>query len=304
VFVIICVAGVGGSAVARPIGIAGRIVFDARPDARDAIGWQLFVGELATGRVARLVQIDGTVSPSWSPDGSEVAYERAQSFARCDSLACAQIWRVSASGERRGRLTSRARRSESPDWGSTGRIAFVRWLPSPGAAIETEIFTIESEPGGSPRRGLRRLTRSRGEDDDPAWSPDGQQIAFSSGRSGNSEIYVMDADGTNVRRLTNTRPADEYSPAWSPDAMRIAFWRRTPEGDTIVVVNVDGAGERRLTVPREGATSPVWSPDGEYIAYVGQGEIRVMTATGGGKRKLIDGPYSEPSELDWVSSGQ
>jgi Tol biopolymer transport system component len=305
--IVICVAGPGGSAPARPVGIAGTIVFDARPDARDAFGWQLFVGELATGRVERLVRIEGTVSPSWSPAGSELVYERAQSFARCDSPACAQAWRVDAKGERRRRLTSQLRRSESPDWGSTGRIAFVRWLPTPGAELETEIFTIESEPGGSPRRGLRRLTKSRGEDDDPAWSPDSRQIAFSSGRGGNFEIYVMDGDGANVRRLTNTRTADEYGPAWSPDGTRIAFWRRNGGIDAIVVVNVDGSGERRLSAPRESARSPGWSPGGEYIAYIrdtstlDQAEIWVMTAAGSGKRKLIDGPYSEPSELDWVS---
>jgi Tol biopolymer transport system component len=119
------------------------------------------------------VKIDGTVSPSWSPDGSEVVYERAQSIARCDSLACAQVWRVDLTGAHRRRLTSQLRRSESPDWGSKGRIAFVRWLPSPAATIETDIFTIESELGASPRRGLRHLTSARGEDADPAWSADG-----------------------------------------------------------------------------------------------------------------------------------
>ena len=56
-----------------------------------------------------------------------------------------------------------------------------------------------------------RLTNDRADDSHPAWSPDGSRIAFTSGRHGNSEIYVMDADGSNQTRLTNN-PAEELGP--------------------------------------------------------------------------------------------
>jgi Tol biopolymer transport system component len=190
------------------------------------------------------------------------------------------------------------RRSESPDWASTGRIAFVRLFPT-----ETEIYSLESNG-----HDLRRLTHTRGEDDDPAWSGDGQHIAFSSDRAGNFEIYVMNADGGDLRRVTTSRGADEYGPAWSPDGTRIAFWRRKDDGDSIVVINSDGTNEHTISGRRRDTEFPAWSPDGESIAYVRDDEsldmahIWVMRSDGSEKHKLIDGPFSEPMELDWTQA--
>jgi TolB protein len=63
--------------------------------------------------------------------------------------------------------------------------------------------------------GQVNLTNSAGNDDQPAWSPDGTKLAFRSDRDGNSEIYVMNSDGSDAIRLTND-PADDGSPAWRP----------------------------------------------------------------------------------------
>ncbi|MDP9222498.1 MAG: hypothetical protein M3P18_01315 [Actinomycetota bacterium] len=273
---------------------------------RGAYGWQLFVANLDSGRVRRLLRRDGAVWPSWSPDASEVVYEQADSEGRCDSPACADIWRINARGKHPRRLTSLSRRSESPDWSRTGKIVYVRWFEMDDQ-IETDIYTIESDG-----RGVRRLTDTKGEDDDPAWSADGQRIAFSSDREGRFEIYLMNADGSDQHRLTNTENADEYGPSWSPDGTRIAFWRRTDgsEFDSIVAANADGTGERTLSGRRESAISPVWSPDGQHIAYIKDtddldvADIWVMRADGREKRKLIDGPFSEPSRLDWTATSR
>ena len=132
--------------------------------------------------------------------------------------------------------------------------------------------------------------------DQPARSPDGTRIAFSSVRDWNREIYVMDADGGNPVNLTRDDAYDS-GPAWSPDGQRIAFERSGGggRGPQIFVMNADGSGVERLTHEPEAAwgVSPAWSPDGSSIACTcGQGAdegIFIMDPAGGGLRLLSDG---------------
>ena len=99
---------------------------------------------------------------------------------------------------------------------------------------------------------------------DPAWSPDGTQIAFSSRRGGTFDIFVMSADGTGSQRLTTTREDDSH-PTWSPDGRRIAFARGQP--NDIYVMSTDGSDVRRISDPDVDEFEPGWSPDGRWIAY-------------------------------------
>ena len=80
---------------------------------------------------------------------------------------------------------------------------------------------------------------------DPAWSPDGRKIAFLNGRDGNSEVYVMNANGSGQRNLTRN-PGNDADPAWSPDGRKIAFVSNRDGNDEIYVMNADGSGQRRL----------------------------------------------------------
>ncbi len=111
-----------------------------------------------------------------------------------------------------------------------------------------------------------RLTRDQGQDDFPAWSPDGRRIAFSSNRSGNYEIYVLGVDGGNPIRLTRNA-ADDADPKWSPDGRRIAFVSDRSGNHDIYVMNADGTGVRQLTTNPTGDGSPAWSPDGRSIVF-------------------------------------
>lgn len=101
----------------------------------------------------------------------------------------------------------------------------------------------------------------------PDWSPDGSRIVFvESQRRGGGELSLMDADGSNIRRLTAT-PAEEGMPAWSPDGSRIAFVR----DGSLWVMDADGTGQVRLLQPgdpRVYEAYPSWSPDGTKIAFV------------------------------------
>jgi Tol biopolymer transport system component len=117
-----------------------------------------------------------------------------------------------------------------------------------------------------------RLTKEKGDpssprglffQDQPAWSPDGNSIAFVSRRDGRSHIYVSRADGTDTVRLTSGA-ADDSRPAWSPDGREIALAR----SGQLWIVPFFGGNARRVTHRLGGdAADPAWSPDGKLIAY-------------------------------------
>jgi Tol biopolymer transport system component len=115
---------------------------------------------------------------------------------------------------------------------------------------------------------VQRLTNSNGDDDQPAWSPDGTHIAFISGRSGTYEVYTMNADGSNVVRRTFTGNFCD-NPTWSPDGTRLAYSMQT-NGSNNVSLWVVGAtsGSPLLLFNGKGLNfGPAWSPDGTKIAF-------------------------------------
>jgi len=135
---------------------------------------------------------------------------------------------------------------------------------------------------------LRRLTDDATTFDvSPAWSPDGSQIAFSRGPElGPSHLFVMDADGTDVRQLTQGSGSDRNA-AWSPDGRRIAFARSGNFGYEVYVMDADGSSVTAVTsVAVESAPYPAWSPDGSQIALDVDGAIYVMSVDGTGLRRL------------------
>jgi hypothetical protein len=142
-----------------------------------------------------------------------------------------------------------------------------------------------------------RLTNNSANDYTSAWSPDGTEIAFSSDRDGNYEIYVMNADGSDQIRLTNNSANDRF-PAWSPDGTEIAFSSDRDGDFEIYVMNADGSDQIRLTNNSANDDYPAWSPDGTKITFSsdrdGNHEIYVMNADGSDQIRLTNNPT-----LDW-----
>ncbi len=143
-----------------------------------------------------------------------------------------------------------------------------------------------------------RLTKERGDpataeglffQGEPAWSPDGERIAFVSLRDGRSHIYSMRFDGTETRRLTASRQNDEH-PSWSPDGKWIVFAR---EG-AIFRIRAGGGAARRIGKAPGSAGDPSYSPDGRFIAYdyrrpgLETRDLWVMKSDGTGARRLTD----------------
>jgi hypothetical protein len=124
-------------------------------------------------------------------------------------------------------------------------------------------------------------------DNHPAWSPDGSRIAFARGpEMGPGHIYVMEADGTDVRQLTQGSGSDR-NPAWSLDGARIAFARSGNLGFEVYVMDADGSNITAVTsLSAESAPSPSWSPDGSRIALDVNGAIHVVSVDGTGLQRL------------------
>jgi Tol biopolymer transport system component len=115
----------------------------------------------------------------------------------------------------------------------------------------------------------RKTLTSGGINNWPAYSPDGKHIAFCSSRDGDFDLYVMNADGTNVKRVVKLEGM-QARPCWSPDGKRLAFtWNRDGNYD-IHAVNLDGTDLVRLTDHAERDDYPTWHPDGKSIAFVGE----------------------------------
>jgi Tol biopolymer transport system component len=190
----------------------------------------------------------------------------------------------------------------SPD---AKKIAFQGTQVDSGPPVgPTDIFVINANGTGSPVQLTDTAFSERG----PAWSPDGTEIAFVSDQDGNQEIYVMDADGTNTRRLTFNAVSD-FSPAWSPDGSKIAFSSFRNGDAEIWVMNADGSTvEKNLTnSPDRPDLQPSWSPDGSKIAFDTNqfgGDVWVMNADGTGQRNLTPTNFAGEYEPAWSPSGR
>jgi serine/threonine-protein kinase len=146
---------------------------------------------------------------------------------------------------------------------------------------------------------VEQLTDHPADDFIPSWSPDGNEIAFYSFRHGTRDLFVMAADGAAETRLTND-PSQERYPDWSPDGNSLVFrGDKTGEDEIWLMSREDRSsswGEpRQLT--SDGGFSPRWSPDGQWIAYVGSGTLRLISPDGGPPLLLAEG---RTDIGDWV----
>ncbi|MWA01013.1 protein kinase [Actinomadura sp. LD22] len=189
------------------------------------------VADIAGGRV------------TWSPDGTRLAYMGGSGGTR-------QIYTVALATGAVTRLTDDGSAKDDPMWSSTGRIAF--WSKKDGAE---QIYTLDPD---HPSRAWTRLTKDGVRSVDPEWSPDGTKIAYTRGPSATSEIWVMNADGSNARALT-TGGLHDMDPGWSRNGRWLCYVRGPVAAPVIHAVRADGTGDRVLTPAGHVLGHPSWS---------------------------------------------
>ncbi|MDH4258339.1 MAG: Tol-Pal system beta propeller repeat protein TolB, partial [Candidatus Aminicenantes bacterium] len=120
----------------------------------------------------------------------------------------------------------------------------------------------------NPYEGTRKEVMSTGTNYAPSFSPDGKKLAFCSTiEEGNSEIYVANSDGTDIRRITFNNAIDT-SPAWSPNSREIAFTSDRGGTPQIYIMDAEGSNVRRVSFGGSYHDAPAWSPTGDRIIYV------------------------------------
>jgi hypothetical protein len=234
-------------------------------------------------------------NPHWSPDGSRIVFQYWENN-------WVNLYAINKDGSGFTRLTQVAADEDEADWSPDGtRIVFgrngaIHVMNADGSAVTR----LSDPPAGY-------------WDGRPDWSPDGTSIAFTRqlGPGNDPEaIFLMDADGSNVREVTTPAPIlgsgvpayKDGDPAWSPDGSVIAFHRVTDADGSyrIHIVSPDGTGLTDLTPGLDHwAMTPSWSPDGTRIVFYGGSQsIYTMNADGSGVTEI--GSESDPAWYpDW-----
>ncbi|HTY18837.1 MAG TPA: DPP IV N-terminal domain-containing protein [Myxococcota bacterium] len=213
-----------------------------------------------------------------------------------------EVWVMDADGGNQRQATRNRAINAFPSWtpdGSSILYMSYQYLRSP------HLFRLVRSGSERPGRLFESLDSKaavyRGVPD-----PSGQRIAAVVSVDGAPEIFVVDADGRNPRRLTHD-PAIDVSPTWSPDGKRIAFVSDRAGSPNIYVMNDDGSNVKRLTFDGGYNAAPAWSPDGRWIAYEvrvgGQFDIWLIDPEGQTNAPLVTHPKSDENPT-WAPDGR
>lgn len=232
------------------------IIFESNRDGN----WEIYIMNADGSHQKRLTRNDAEDRrPSWHPKGQKIIFESTRTGKNELyelALKTAKVKRIEVKGLKGSPIF--------PRYSNRGKhIAF-------GQAIsDTRSNIVITNTKG---KVVQTLADYGYRSTYPIWSENDQSILFFSRHETNNEddeLYLINLDGTNKRRLTNW-PTHNFCPAWSKDGSRIAF-AQSMDGirPEIFVINADGSGKQRITFNEDGDTLPDWSPDGEKLLITG-----------------------------------
>lgn len=254
--------GVRGAFATR-IAYVSRSAGEYRLEIADSDGENAFIA---------LRSSEPIISPTWSPDGSKLAYVSFESKK--------PVVYVQELATRKRVIAANFKGSNSaPAWSPDGRRLAIA-LSRDGL---TQIYSVSAD--GSD---LRKLTQSNGIDTEPCYSPDGQSIYFTSDRSGGPQIYRMNADGGDLKRVTYGGSYN-ISPSVSPDGKMLAYISRREGKFQLYVLDLASSRETRLSDTAHDE-SPSFAPNGRYLLYAteagGRGTLAVASIDGSARYTL------------------
>ncbi len=261
-------ADTGSVAVTSPsvaFGGAAQLAFASDRTGRP----QIFLIDLDSLEERQLTDFQGgACQPSWSADGSRLAYTSPCNVNR-EEYAGSSIFlmEVDLTGNPGGEMQLIATvggGDYDPGWSRDGsRIAFTSWQTG-----RPQIFTVN--PDGTELRNLNDVLAYNWA---PTWSGDGSQLAFLTGRGGQEEIWTVPAGGGEEHRFSRSDGKDVARPDWSPDGTTIVFEKMVGNIPRLIAAPVADGGVRELQVCQDGQLSlqpmgePTWSPDGAWLAF-------------------------------------
>ena len=266
-FVCACVIGLTAVPTAAHASFAGRngkIVFHTN---RDAGNYEIYTVNPDGSSPTRLTTTAGNdLTPKWSPDGTKIAFVSIRD-------GNYEIYTMNADGTNQTRITNNPAQDVQPAWSPDGtKIAFGTTAGWQRGDLHDERRRLEPGQAHEHHNADRRL---------PAWSPDGTKIAFESDRTGNFEIFTMDANGANQINRTNNAAYDEY-PNWTPDASQIIFDSNRNDGFfQLYWMNADGSNVVRQTNSGGNDTSGSRAPQQNLLVWTRDitGDNEIVTST-------------------------